>query len=120
MTTQTILTTTVYGTPSGNYDGSSQDWFSDAVQAANYYRGQGSVQTIAFTVTGFRGTMTVEATLDSTPESAAWFDTFAYTAGAASPVTQYYPATVVGNFTWIRIRVDNFAAGTIGSVVITY
>ena len=34
MTTETILGTTVYGTPSGNYDGSSQDWFSDAVQAA--------------------------------------------------------------------------------------
>ena len=120
MTTQTILDTTVYGQASGNYDGSSQDWVSDAVRAANYYRGQGSVQTVAFTVAGFEGTMTVEATLDSVPDTADWFDTFAYTAGAASPLTQYYPTTIVGNFTWMRIRVEDFAAGTINSVVITY
>jgi hypothetical protein len=120
MTTQTILGTTVYGQASGNYDGSSQDWFSDAVRAANYYRGQGSVQTVAFTVTGFRGTMTVEATLDSDPNSAAWFDTYSYTAGSIAPATGYSNTGILGNFTWVRVRVDNFAAGTITSVTITY
>ena len=39
ITTETLLNSTVHGIPSGNYDGSSQDWFSDAVKAANYYRG---------------------------------------------------------------------------------
>jgi hypothetical protein len=120
MTTATILGTTVYGQASGNYDGSSQDWVSPAVQAANYYRGQGSVQTIGFTVTDFEGLITVEATLDSTADSVAWFDVFSYTAGSTSPITQYYPATVLGNFTWIRLRVEDFDAGTINSVVITY
>ena len=33
---ETILGTTVYGEASGNYDGSSQDFYSDAVRAANY------------------------------------------------------------------------------------
>ncbi len=50
ITRDTILDTTVYGTPSGNYDGSSQDWLSDPVKAANYYRGQGSIQTVTFRV----------------------------------------------------------------------
>ena len=57
MTTQTILGTTVYGVPSGNYDGSSQDWSSDPVTAANYYRGRGGVQTVTFSVTQFEGDM---------------------------------------------------------------
>lgn len=81
MTTKTILDTTVYGTPSGNYDGSSQDWISDAVTAANYYRGQGSIQTVLFSVTDFEGIMHLEATLDTNPDSAAWFETFAYGTG---------------------------------------
>lgn len=120
MTTQTILGTTVYGQASGNYDGSSQDWLSDAVRAANYYRGQGSVQTVAFTVTGFEGTMVVEATLDSDPDSAAWFDTYNYTAGSIVPVTGYSNTSILGNFTWMRVRVEDFAAGTITSVTVTY
>ena len=44
--TNTILSSTVYGTPSGNYDGSSQDWYSDAVQAADFFRGRGGLQTV--------------------------------------------------------------------------
>jgi hypothetical protein len=120
MTTETILGLTVHGTPSGNYDGSSQEFSSDAAKAANYYRGQGSVQTVGFRVTGFEGIIHLEATLDADPETATWFETFSYGDGSSAAITQYYPATVTGNFTWMRVRVTNFAAGTINSVVITY
>lgn len=120
MTTETILATTVYGTPSGNYDGSSQDWFSDAVKAANYYRGQGSVQTVLFSVQDFEGTLHLEATLDSNPSDAAWFSTFVYGDGSTTPLTDYHPESIVGNFTWMRIRVEGFAGGTINTVTITY
>lgn len=118
MTTQTILDTTVYGTPSGNYDGSSQDWSSDPVTAANYYRGRGGIQTITFSVTAFVGTMYLEACLDENPAEANWFVTYTY--GSNSPLTDQHPETVTGNFTWMRVRVDNFDAGTINSVTITY
>ena len=74
-TTATILGTTVYGTASGNYDGSSQDWASNAAQAANYYRGRGSVQTVTIDMSGFEGVIVLEATLDADPNSATWFDT---------------------------------------------
>ena len=120
MTTQALLNTTVYGTPSGNYDGSSQDWVSDAVKAANYYRGQGSVQTVIFSVTGFEGIMRLEATLDSNPEQATWFETFVYGDGSTTPLTDYHPATITGNFTWMRLRIEGFSGGTINSVTITY
>jgi hypothetical protein len=116
--TATILDTTVYGTASGNYDGSSQDWASDAVQAANYYRGRGSVQTITFDVSGFEGSIVLEATLDADPDSATWFDT--YTVAAESPLTERRVATVAGNFTWMRVHVREFDAGTINFVTITF
>ena len=120
MTTRTVIDTTAYGVPAGNYDGSSQDWFSDAVQAVNYYRGQGSIQTVLFSVTAFEGQLILEATLDSDPESAAWFETFTYGDGSNTPVTDYHPETVTGNFTWMRVRVEGFSGGTINTVSITY
>lgn len=119
-TTQTILDATEYGTASGNYDGSSQDWASDAQKAANYYRGYGSIQTVTISVTGFEGIMYIEATLDSDPDSAAWFNTYTYGDGSSTPLTDYHPATITGNFVWIRVRVEGFSGGTIDSVTITY
>ena len=120
MTTETILGTTDYGVPSGNYDGSSQDWLSNAVKAANYYRGRGGLQTVTFSVTGFEGIISVEATLDSNPDNAVWFETFAYGDGSTTPLTDFHPATITGNFTWMRLRIDGFSGGTINSVTITY
>jgi hypothetical protein len=116
----TLLSTTVYGEASGNYDGSSQDWYSDPAKAANYYRGQGSIQTVGFRVTNFEGTMHVEATLDNDPLAATWFDTFTFGDGSTTPLTDYHPEAIQGNFTWVRIRVEGFSGGTIESVTLAY
>lgn len=118
-TTKTILSTTVYGEPSGNYDGSSQDWASDSVEAADYYRGHGGLQTVTFNLSDFVGIIHVEATLDSTSDSAAWFSTFTL-GDSSSYISGIYPASIVGNFVWMRVRVELFDAGTINSVTITY
>ncbi len=120
VTTQSILANVEYGEPSGNYDGSSQDWASDAVRAANYYRGQGNLQTVTFSVTDFEGILYLEATLDADAETATWFNTYTYGDGSTTPLTDYHPATITGNFTWMRIRVEGFSGGTINSVTITY
>ena len=58
-TTVTLLPLTVYGTPSGNYDGSSATFVGNAVPAANYYGGQGSLQTLNYIVTGLDAVITV-------------------------------------------------------------
>jgi hypothetical protein len=117
---QSILSTTEYSVPSGNYDGSSQDWVSDAVKAANYYRGQGNIQTIIIQVTDFEGIMYIEATLDADAQTATWFNTYVYGDGSTTPLTDYHPASITGNFTWMRIRIEGFSGGTINSATITY
>lgn len=118
ITTETILPTTVHGVPSGTYDGSSMDWYSVAVKAANYYRGRSGIQTVRFDVTGFVGDMTVEATLDSVAETATWFTISAY--NASTPLTDIHPVSVIGNFTWLRINITDFDDGVINSVTVTY
>jgi hypothetical protein len=122
MTTKTILGTTVYGEPSGNYDGSSQDWSSDPVTAANYYRGRGGLQTVLISVTGFEGLIYIDGTLDTVPDSVdtKWFNTYVYGDGSTIPLTDYHPANITGNFTWMRVRVEGFSGGRINAVTISY
>lgn len=117
--TYTILSNVQHGVPSGNYDGSSQDWASDPAQAADYYRGRGSsTQTVTFALEGFVGRIVLEATLDTESPSATWFETFAI--GDTEPLTDYQPITLPGNFVWMRARVELFEAGTIQAITITY
>jgi hypothetical protein len=118
-TTQTLLTDVVYGQASGNYDGSSLDWFSDVVPAANYYAGNGSIQTLFYNLTGFVGTITVQATLNDLPEQAQWFD-ISERGDGSTPDTGYTSSTVTGNFSWLRARVKGFDAGTIVAVTAVY
>ncbi len=119
-TTLQLLPTTTYGTPSGNYDGSSQDWSGDRQQAANYYGGFGGLQTIAYYLNGFQGRIKIEASLDSDPISdAAWFkvDEFDST---TSTTTNNFSVNITGNFTWIRANVEDFDAGTITKLYMSY
>lgn len=118
VTTKSILPLTVYGQAAGNYDGSSLDWSSDPVQAAEYYRGRGGIQTITFDTTNFEGTMFLEACLDTVADSADWFVT--YELGGGSPLTARTSETVLGNFVWMRVRVEGFSSGTINFVTISY
>jgi hypothetical protein len=115
ITTQTLLNNVVYGTPSGRYDGGSQDWTSVAVKGSDYYQGRGGIQTIGFAVTGFVGRIVVEATLDAESSTDSWFDVLDFT-----DATVQRSDSVIGNFTWIRTRVIDFSAGAINLITVNY
>jgi len=119
-TTLQLLPTTTYGTPSGNYDGSSQDFDGVIQQAANYYGGFGTLQTVAFFLSGFQGRIRIQATLESQPVGdSAWFEVDDFDS-RSSPTTQNFSQNITGNFTWIRARVEEFDAGTISKVMLSY
>ena len=119
ITVQTLLDNVVYGTASGNYDGSSQDFYSNAVPAANYYGGQGSLQTIIYKLVNFSGIITIEATLNDLSDEASWFEVNTYDA-ASTQITNYYPVNITGNFVWLRAHVTVFDSGTIEFVTSGY
>lgn len=119
-TTLQLLPTTTYGTPSGNYDGSSEDFNGADRQAANYYGGFGALQTLAFYLNGFQGRIKIQATLESLPtQDSDWFEVLTedFTASAE---TSNFSQNITGNFTWIRARVEEFTAGTITRVMMSY
>ena len=125
-TTLQLLPTTTYGTPSGNYDGSSLDFAGVPQKAANYYGGFGSLQTIAFFLEHFYGTIQIEASLESNPSTDQdWFrvdqlSTIDDSSLDSSLTTINISHNITGNFTWIRARVLNFDNGTIFKVMMSY
>jgi hypothetical protein len=119
-TTLQLLPTTTYGTPSGNYDGSSQDFSGSQQQAADYYGGFGDLQTIAFFLSGFQGRIRIQATLDSVPAlDQQWFPVSDFDSTGA-PTTENFSRNITGNFTWIRARVEDFTAGSIEKIMMSY
>ena len=108
----------VYGTASGTYDGSSQDWSSDAVPAANYYGGQGALQTVTYQLQDFVGVITVEATLNDLQDSAPWFEVATIGDGSTAD-SGTIPVTVLGNFVWLRARIIGFDSGTL-TITVSY
>lgn len=119
-TTLQLLPTTTYGTPSGNYDGSSEDWNGVDQQAANYYGGFGDLQTVAFFLLNFRGRIRIQATLDQMPASDFdWFDVDTFDS-TTSATTENFSHNIEGNFVWIRARVEGFSAGTITKLMLSY
>ena len=121
-TTLQLLPTTSYGTPSGNYDGSSQDFAGVQQKAANYYGGFGSLQTIAFFLDNFSGIIQIEASLESDPTTDDdWFKVNELdSVNDSSLTTINVSRNITGNFTWIRARVLDFDDGTIFKVMMSY
>lgn len=115
----TILGLTQHGVPAGNYDGSSQDFDSDGVKGVGYYRGQGSIQTVYQRITGFQGTITIQATLDQNWETANWVDANVFDC-TVSPISGVYPVSLTGNYTWLRVNITDFSAGQIDSIIVVY
>ena len=117
MTTLNLLPLTVFGVPSGNYDGVSSDFVGNAVPAANYYGGQGPIQTFTYTFANLIANVTTQATLSDSPEQAAWFDVYNFATTVNTSST--YANTTIGNFSWLRVAVTDFTAGNI-TVTATY
>lgn len=118
-TTETFLPLTTYGTPSGNYDGTSPDFVGNAIIGSSYYGGLGSVQTAIVTTTSFVGKITFWATLSDLHEQAVWFELDTIGDGT-TPLSDTTTVNLVGNFVWIRTAVTEFTAGTINSATLVF
>lgn len=119
ISTTEFLPTTTYGTAAGNYNGVDPAFIGNAVPAASYYGGQGSVQTATVTTTGFVGRITIQATLATVEQQAAWTDLVTIGNGT-TPLTTTTAPTFVGNFVWLRAVVTEFSAGVINSARVVY
>lgn len=117
--TYTLATNIQYGVPSANYDGSSQDFSTLPTKAAGYYQGYGSIQTVTISVTGFVGVIKIQASLNDDIPEALFFDLNQFSNGVAVE-TGTFPITITGNFVWMKCEIQDFSAGTINSITVSY
>ena len=106
--------------PETEYDGSTSDITGDRQKAASYYPTGTGLQSVLFDVNDFVGVITIQATLDSDPTAdAEWFDVYTFP-DDSSATTAILSHAVTGNFTWMRVRFEDFSQGTIQFVTISY
>lgn len=120
MTTITLLQNIQNGVPSGNYDGSSQDFYSDAGKGNGYYQGYQPLQQVEIRVENFQGAVTLQGTLDAIPLASIWVDLGAIDLNDSSLNTLTTSIILLGSYTWIRAHVTDFQAGKIDYLTSVY
>ena len=120
MTTITLLQNIQNGVPSGNYDGSSQDFYSDAGKGNGYYQGYQPLQQVEIRVENFQGTVTLQGTLDAIPLASIWVDLGVIDLNDSSLNTLTTSIILLGSYTWIRAHVTDFQAGKIDYLTSVY
>ena len=75
----TLIPETVYGTASGNYDGSSTTFSGDRQKAVGYYKKSSTTNSVRFICDEFVGTITLYGSLDEDPTADAdWFNLYVF------------------------------------------
>ena len=77
-----------------------------------YYGSADGVHTVQYDYIGFTGTITIQATLATTPTDSDWFDVTSITKATATEVIY---SNFTGNFVYIRAKVV-YTDGTINSI----
>ena len=93
----------------------------NAFPAASYYLSSQYLQTVVYSVTGFMGTINIQATLVDTPQSDTdWFTVYNIPFSTSGGTTLTSFENITGNFVWMRIRITSFTMGTINSIKVSY
>jgi hypothetical protein len=88
----------------------------EARKGDGYYGWGDGVHTVSFETTGFVGTITIQASLETLPDNTDWFNVNGATCSVGTGVTII---NFTGNFVWVR-AVATYTAGTINRVLFNH
>lgn len=89
--------------------------------AASYYLSSQDLQTVSWSISNFKGTITIQASLLDIPTTDNdWFTVLnvVYSDQAGTTVNTFN--NVTGNYVRIRAKVNNFTQGTVNHVKVSY
>jgi hypothetical protein len=98
-------------------DSTDESVIGEKYRGDGYYgRGDG-FHTAQYTVTGFTGTVNIQATLAIDPTTDDWFTIYtqAYSTASGSFVTNF-----TGNYVWIRAHISNWTDGAVNSIKLNH
>ena len=116
MNSETILSATTH--PS---DSSVQTVTGEKFRGDGYYGRSDGFHTVQYNITGFIGTITIQATLAIDPVDADWFTVYtqAYPVVNDEGTTTSVITNFTGNYVWIR-SVVTYTDGTINSIELNH
>lgn len=121
LTSITIVPTTSFGNPTGNYDGLAPTFSSDKHKGDGWYGMSDGVHTVQINTTNFIGDIKIQATLVTAPIETDWADTTAQIIGdGVTQVTNKHMLNFTGNYVWVRASISNFIAGSIDQIILAH
>jgi len=97
---------------------------SDPVRGDGYYGRADGFHTVQYNLTGFVGNLYLQATLALDPVESDWFTVYSssYDLQSTPGVSENKNnlTNFTGNYVYIRVKVDNWSAGTIESVYLNH
>lgn len=117
-----LVSSTTVGVPAGNYDGSSTSFYSDNEKGDGYFGYTDGLHTVAYRLSNFVGRITIQASLATTPstDDTDWFTVVNELGDGSTALTQSSYANFTGNFVWVRVKVTDFTAGSINSILYNF
>jgi phage-related tail fiber protein len=97
-------------------DSTTETVTGDKFKGDGFYGRADGVHTVQYNFDGLSGTITIQATLATTPTDADWFDVHSYT---ASQETANKYANITGNFVYLR-AVLVYTDGTVNSIMLNH
>lgn len=114
-TSETILSASTHPN-----DSSTQTVTGDNFKGDGYYSRSDGFHTVQINVEGLIGTVTIQATLATTPVEADWFDIVTHTAADGDVErTGSFLYNFTGNYVWIRAKLV-YTDGTLNSIQLNH
>ncbi len=81
-----------------------------------YYGRADGLHTVQYNFAGLTGTITIQASLATTPTESDWFEVHSYT--AAEEIANKF-ANFTGNYVWVRAKLV-YTDGTVNSIMLNH
>jgi len=104
-------------------DSSVQTVTGSAYKGDGYYGRSDGFHTVQYTITGFTGTVNIQATLAVEPTDDDWFTVYTQAhaiAGSDPNPTTSILTNFTGNYVWVRAYIDNWTDGTVNSIKLNH
>lgn len=117
---ETILTQTTH-----SEDSTIETVFGEKYKGDGYYGRSDGLHTVQYNLTGFRGTVSIQATLAVKPVEEDWFtvysNTYALTGNQSDSTPEKLSNLVnfTGNYVWIRASIE-YTDGTVNSIILNH
>tara|TARA_B110000503_G_scaffold143437_1_gene244867 strand:- start:639 stop:1034 length:396 start_codon:yes stop_codon:yes gene_type:complete len=95
---------------------------SEVYKGDGYYGRSDGFHTVQYTLTGFVGTVKLQATLAVEPTVDDWFEVYSETYAVVDDegISGSYITNFTGNYVWIRAYISEWTDGAVNSIILNH